>query len=503
VTGKPLPEEEYLRFDATGQAELVRRGEVAPSELVEAAIARIERLNPRVNAVIHRMDESARRAAGDTLPDAPFRGVPLLLKDLLSPVAGEPFRAGSRFLLEYVPPHDSELVRRYRRAGFIFLGKTNTPEFGLTPFTEPALFGPTLNPWDPTRTSGGSSGGSGAAVACGMVPVATGGDGGGSIRIPASCCGLFGMKPTRGRVPTGPDFGEIWQGAVVEHVLCRSVRDSAAILDATAGADPGAPYVAPPPARPFQEEVGREPGRLRIAFTDRPWLGGAVDPECAEALRDTARLLERLGHDVLEASPRFDGREFARAFLAMICGELRGDIEEAERILGRRATARDFEPATWALALLGAAMPAAQFSRAVRLLQRTAREIAPFFERFDVLLTPTVSRPPFPTGALQPTGQEQFLLEILGRLGAGRLLRLAGVLEQAADKVFEFIPWTPVINATGQPAMSVPICWSRDGLPLGMHFVGRFGDEGTLYRLAGQLEQVRPWAGRWPAMATP
>jgi amidase len=187
----------------------------------------------------------------------------------------------------------------------------------------------------------------------------------------------------------------------------------------------------------------------------------------------------------------------------MICGELRGDIEEAERILGRRATARDFEPATWALALLGAAMPAAQFSRAVRLLQRTAREIAPFFERFDVLLTPTVSRPPFPTGALQPTGQEQFLLEILGRLGAGRLLRLAGVLEQAADKVFEFIPWTPVINATGQPAMSVPICWSRDGLPLGMHFVGRFGDEGTLYRLAGQLEQVRPWAGRWPAMATP
>ena len=501
MTGTALSDADYLARDATGLAELVRRGEVSPLELVEMAIGRIERMNPRVNAVIHRMDESARRAAGAPLPDGPFRGVPLLLKDLLSTVAGEPFRCGSRFLASYVAPHDSELVRRYRRAGFVLLGKTNTPEFGLTPFTEPALFGPTLNPWDLTRTAGGSSGGSAAAVACGMTPVATGGDGGGSIRIPASCCGLFGMKPTRGRLPTGPDFGEIWQGAVVEHVLCRSVRDSAAILDATAGPDPGAPYAAPEPAGPFREEVGREPGPLRIAFTDQPWLGHGVDAECSAALHDTARLLESLGHEVEEAGPRLDGPGFARAFLTMICGELRGDIEEAETVLGRRATAADFEPATWALALLGRATSAATFSRAVRALQRTAREIAPFFDRYDVLLTPTLSRPPVPTGALQPLPGERLLLELLGGIGSGRLLRAAGVLEEMADKVFDFIPWTPVINATGQPAMSVPLGWSREGLPLGMHFVGRYGDEATLYRLAAQLEAARPWANRWPEVA--
>jgi amidase len=310
------------------------------------------------------------------------------------------------------------------------------------------------------------------------------------------------MKPTRGRLPTGPDFGEIWHGAVVEHVVCRSVRDSAAILDATAGPDAGAPYAAPEPARPFREEVGREPGRLRIAFTDRPWLGHEVDAECAAALRDTAQLLEGLGHAVEEASPAFDGPGFARAFLTMICGELRCDIEEAETVLGRRATGADFESATWALGLLGRATPAAAFARAIRSLERTAREIAPFFDRHDVLLTPTVSRPPVPTGALQPRPAERRLLGLLGGIGSGRLLRVARLLEQTADKVFDFIPWTPVINATGQPAMSVPLGWSREGLPLGMHFVGRYGDEATLYRLAAQLEAARPWANRWPAAAT-
>ena len=498
MSGKPLSQDEYLRHDAIGLAELVRRGEVAPIELVETAIARIELINPRVNAVIHRMDGSARSSAQGDLPDGPFRGVPFLLKDLVSPVAGEPFRCGSRFLADYVAPHDSELVRRYRQAGFVFLGKTNTPEFGLTPVTEPRLFGPTRNPWDLTRTSGGSSGGSAAAVATGMVPVASGGDGGGSIRIPAACCGLFGMKPTRGRLPTGPDFGEIWHGAVVEHVLARSVRDSAAILDATAGPDPGAPYEAPQAARPYLEEVRREPGQLRIAFTDRPWLGNSVDPECSTALRDTARLLESLGHSVEEASPELDGRAFARAFLTMICGELRGDIEDAEAALRRRAGPRDFEPATWALALLGRSISAARFSRAIRLLQRTSRQVAPFFERYHVLLTPTLSRPPVLTGSLQPTPKEEFLLKLLGGLRAGSVLRLAGILEQTADKVFEFIPWTPVSNATGQPAMSIPLHWTPAMLPVGLHFIGRFGDESTLYRLAGQLERARPWFDRRP-----
>jgi amidase len=493
--------EEYLAHDATGLAELVRRREVTPSELVETAIGRIERQNPRINAVIHRMDGSARTVAAGPLPEGPFRGVPFLLKDLIAAVQGEPLRCGSRLLEGYVPAHDSELVRRYRAAGFVFLGKTNTPEFGLTPVTEPAYFGPTNNPWDLTRTSGGSSGGSAAAVASGMVPVASGGDGGGSIRIPAACCGLFGMKPTRGRVPTGPDFGEIWHGAVVEHVVARSVRDSATILDATAGPDPGAPYTAPPPERPFLEEVRRAPGRLRIAFTAEPWLGHTVHPDCVQALTGTARLLERLGHDVEEASPVFDGPAFARAFLAMICAELRADLDEAETVLGKTATPRDLEPATWALGLLGRAMPAPQLSRAIRLLQRTARELAPFFARYDVLLTPTTSAPPVPTGSLQPTPSERALLEMLGGLRAGRLLRALGILERTADKVFEFIPWTPVINATGQPAMSVPLAWNAEGLPIGLHFIGRYGDEATLYRLAGQLEEAQPWFDRLPPLA--
>jgi len=499
--GKPLSDREYLEHDALGLAELVRRKELTPAELLETALARIERLNPRVNAVIHRLDEAARATARGPLPEGPFQGVPLLLKDLLSGVAGEPFECGSALLRGFRAPHDSELVRRYRRAGFVLAGKTNTPEFGLTPVTEPATRGPTCNPWDLTRTSGGSSGGAAAAVASGMVPVAGGGDGGGSIRIPASCCGLFGMKPTRGRVPTGPDFGELWQGAVVEHVVTRSVRDSAAVLDATAGPDPGAPYYAPPPERSFLEETRRPPGRLRIAFTAQPWLGGVVDPECSAALRAAARLLESLGHEVEEASPVFDGAGFARAFLTMICGELAGDIGEAERAVGRRAGPGNLEPATWALTLLGRSMPAARFSAAVRVLERTARKIAPFFARYDVLVTPTVSAPPVPIGALQPTPRERALLVLLGALRSGALLRGARVLEQTAAKVFDFIPWTPVINATGQPAMSVPLAWSAAGLPLGIHCVGRYADEATLYRLAAQLEQARPWFARLAPLA--
>jgi amidase len=501
MTGSPLSDQEYLRHDATGLAELVRRKEVSPEDLVETAVGRIDRLNPQVNAVIYRMDEAARAQLRTGVPEGPFRGVPLLVKDLISTIAGEPYCCGSRFLQGYVPPNDSELIQRYRRGGFVFLGKTNAPEFGLTPVTEPELFGPTNNPWDLSRTSGGSSGGSAAAVASGMVPVATGGDGGGSIRIPASCCGLFGMKPTRGRVPTGPDIGEIWHGAVVEHVLTRSVRDSAAILDATAGADAGAPYAAPHQERPFLEETRREPGKLRIAFTDRAWLGGAVHPDCLLALRETAHALEGLGHHVEEATPSFNGRAFARAFLTMIVAELAGDIADAEVLLGKQARPSDFEPATWGLTLLGRALPASQFSQAIRRLQRTAREIAPFFSTYDVLLTPTVAAPPVPTGSLQPTGTERGLLKLLGGLRAGAVLRMAGILEQTADKVFEFIPWTPVVNATGQPAMSVPLCKNAGGLPIGMHFIGRFGAEATLYRLAAQLERARPWLMDLPPLA--
>ncbi|MGH7561457.1 MAG: amidase [Gemmatimonadales bacterium] len=501
MSGTVLPDEVYLRHDGLGLAALVRRGDVSPLELVETALARIERLNPRINAVIHRMDEAARAAARAPLPDGPFRGVPFLVKDLVALVAGEPYRAGSRFFEGFVPPADSEAVRRYRAAGFVLAGKTNTPEFGLTPTTEPERFGPTRNPWDLTRTAGGSSGGSAAAVAAGLVPIAGGGDGGGSIRVPAACCGLFGLKPTRGRVPTGP-YGEIWHGAVVEHVITRSVRDSAAVLDAIQGPDTGAPYVAPEPARPFLEEAAREPGRLRIAFTSRPFLTGRVEAEMSAAVSETARLLESLGHTVEEAAPRVDAHGFARAFLTMICGELRADIQETEAVVGRRAARRDFEPGTWALALLGSSIAASEFTRAIRYLERAAREIGAFSEQWDVLLTPTVSEPAVPLGALLPTSAERRLLEITGRLRSPRLLRAAGLLDQMAAKVYAFIPWTPIANVTGQPAMSVPLAWTATGLPIGLHFVGRFGDEATLFRLAGQLERARPWGDRLPPLAT-
>ena len=496
-----LSDPDYLAHDATGLAELVRRGEVTPLELVETALARIERLNPQVNAVIHRMDQSARGIARGPLAEGPLRGVPFLVKDLMATVRGEPFTCGSGFLRGYRASQDAEIITRYRRAGLIFLGKTNTPEFGLTPFTEPAAFGPTRNPWDLTRTAGGSSGGSAAAIASGMVPVASGGDGGGSIRIPAACCGLFGLKPTRGRTPVGPVYGEAWRGAAVEHVLSRSVRDSAALLDATLGPDPGAPYFAAPPERPYGEELTREPGRLTIAFTLRPWLGDEVHPDCRAAVLETAHLLEGLGHTVEEASPEFDGPGFARAFLTMICTELRGDLDELEGQIGRQGRASDFEPATWALLLLGRAIPGAEYARAVRFLQRTARKVAPFFDRYEVLLTPTVNAPPVPIGALQPTPKERASLLVLGRIGSGKLLRSAGLIDQMAEKVFDWIPWTPLANVTGQPAMSVPLCWNGEGLPLGMHFMGRYGDEGTLFRLAAQLERARPWFARLPRIA--
>jgi amidase len=490
---------DYDTYDALGMAELVRRGELSPSQLVEEAIARIERLNPGLNAVIHTMYERGRREAEAGPPDGPFRGVPFLIKDLVAMVAGEPMRAGSRFLRDFVPDHDTELFARYRSAGLVTLGKTNTPELGLTPFTEPALFGPTANPWDSERTAGGSSGGSAAAVAAGMVPVAGGGDGGGSIRIPASCCGIFGLKPTRGRTPLGPDRGELWRGCVVEHVLSRSVRDSAALLDWTAGPDVGAPYVTPPPGAPYLTEAARDPAPLRIAFTTRPMLGPTVHPDCVEAVHDTVGLLQSLGHHLEEATPEFDGGAFARNFMVMIVGECRGEIEEAERLTGRRAGAPDFEGETWALGLLGKTLSAAEYVTATRLLQADARRIGRFFTRWDMLLTPTVSMPPPPTGSLLPPPRDRLLLRVVGRFGAGRVLRVLGLLDEAAATAFEFTPWTPVANVTGQPAMSVPLHWNRDGLPIGVQFMAPFGDEATLFRLAGQLERARPWFGRRPS----
>jgi amidase len=402
-----------------------------------------------------------------------------------------------------VPDHDSELVKRHKAAGLIVLGKTNTPEYGLLPVTEPELFGPSNNPWDLSRNTGGSSGGSAAAVAALMVPLAHASDGGGSIRIPAACCGVFGLKPTRGRTPLGPDIGDAWHGLDCEHVVSRSVRDSAAMLDATAGPDVGAPYYAPPPARPFLEEVATDPGPLRIAFTAQPLLPGVVHADCVQALEATVKLCQDLGHELVEATPPIDGHAFAKAFFTMVCGETRATIDEAADLFGRKATAGEFEAATWAVGLLGTKIPASEFARAVRYLKLTARQMGEFFQDYDVLLTPTLARPPVVTGELQPQGAEAFVMQLLGRLNAARLLSTVAGVDALAEEVFEFIPFTPVFNATGQPAMSVPLYWNDEGLPIGMHFVGRYADEATLFRLAGQLERARPWFDRVPPVCVP
>lgn len=489
---------EYDQYDGLGLAELVSHKEVQASELVEEAINRIEKLNPHLNAVIHKMYDLAREAANNKLPDGPFKGVPFLLKDLLVAYAGVPLHSGSRFHQDYVPDYDNELVRRFKAAGLIIIGKTNTPEYGLEPVTEPELFGPANNPWDLTRTTSGSSGGSAAAVAARLVPLAHGNDGGGSIRMPASCCGVFGLKPTRGRNPFGPVLGEVFQGLSCDHVLTRSVRDSAAILDATAGPDVGAPYVAPVPVRPFLAEVGADPSPLRIAFTAKPFLADFVHEDCVTGLAETVQLCRELSHEVEEAAPEIDGPGFVRAYLTLVCGETRANIEDAENYLGRKAKARDFEPATWILGLLGQKMSAGEFARALNLLRHTGRQMGQFFETYDVLLTPTLAMPPVVTGSLKPTPTMQAAMKLIASLNAGGLITTLGKLDEIAQQTFRFMPYTPLANASGQPAMSVPLHWNAAGLPIGMQFVGRFGDEATLFRLAGQLEQARPWQDRIP-----
>ena len=491
----------YSEKDGLGLAELVHQGEVTPLELVEEAIRRIETLNPQLNAVIHNMYDQARAAAQSGLPEGPFKGVPFLLKDLLAEFAGEPLRSGSRFFKDFVPSQDSELVRRFKSTGVIVVGKTNTPEFGIVPYTEPELFGPTNNPWDVGRTVGGSSGGSGAAIAAGMVPLASGGDGGGSIRIPSSCCGLFGLKPTRGRNPSGMIAGAYWFDIVVEHVLTRSVRDSAAMLDATHGYHTGAPHSPPPPALPYLEEIARDPGKLRIAFTPKPLLGRNMHPDCITGLEATVKLLEEQGHTLIEDAPVIDRLQVSIAMMTTTANGVAAEVAAAEKILGVKATRKDFEASTWALALIGRRMKASRFIQGLRTMEETSRTLGAFFEEYDLLLTPTLSTPPPLTGSLQVQGFQRTLVEILTRLNAGWVLDAAKLIETAAEDVFEFIPSTPLHNISGGAAMSVPLYWNQDGLPIGMHFMGGYADESKLFRLAGQLERAQPWFHQRPSVS--
>ncbi len=470
----------FVDLDATAQAELVRRKEVKPIELVDAAMERIERLNPAINAVVTPMYEEAQTVARGELPDGPFTGVPFLLKDIFASYGGVRMTSGSVFLRDHVPDHDSELVKRYKRAGLIILGKTNTPEFGLVPTTEPQLFGPTRNPWDTGRTAGGSSGGSAAAVASGMVAAAHGNDGGGSIRIPSSCCGLFGLKPTRARTPAGPDYGDIIGGLAIDHALTRSVRDSAALLDATAGPDIGDPYWAPPPARPFLREVGADTGRLRIAFSVEAPTGAAVHADCVRAVRDAAALCSDIGHEVEEAAPDVSAEMVLQPFMTVWESGCAMGVDGMALLSGRNATPDQFEILTWALYENGCRHSASDYLIAVALLQRVARDIGRFLVDYDLWLTPTLTEPPVPLGSFDSPPDNP----------------LQGFVRSA-----EFCPFTPIANFTGQPAMSVPLFWNNDGLPIGTHFMGRFGDEATLFRLAAQLEEARPWAKLRPPVS--
>ena len=474
--------EEILDLDATGQAELIRRKEIKPIELVEAAIERVEKLNPDLNLVITTLFDEAKTAAAGKIPDGPFAGVPFLMKDIGAFLAGAPMSMGTALLKGFVPDHDSELTKRFKRAGLIIIGKTNTPEFGLMPTTEPRLFGPSRNPWDIDKSTGGSSGASAAAVASRIVPMAHANDGGGSIRIPASCCGVFGLKPTRARNPLGPDFGDIMSGLVCEHAVCRSVQDSAALLDATSGPDIGDPYLAPAPARPFIEEVGADPGRLKIAFSTEILTGGAIHKDCLAAVNDVASLCRDLGHEVIEVNltPAGDQNDFMHAFNVLWFSGCASTINTIAGIGGITPQADYFEPLTWAIYEIGREFSASDYLMAVRTLQRASRDVCKFFMDYDVLLTPVLAEPPVNIGTFDAPESNPM---------------------QAWERVVEFAPFTAIFNATGQPAMSVPLYWNADNLPVGTHFAGRFGDEATLFRLAAQLEYARPWATRRPPIS--
>jgi amidase len=464
--------DELAFLDATAQADLVHRGDVQPVELVDAAIDRIERLDPKLNAVIHRRFDQARAEAAQVDRAAPFAGVPFLVKDAVCETAGDPYHLGMRFLKErgHRSDHDTWLAQRYRRAGFVFVGKTNLPELALMATTEPVAYGPSRNPWDLERSTGGSSGGAGAAVASGMVPAAHGNDMGGSIRVPASFCGLVGLKPTRGRTTIGPDFGEYWGQMTHEHVLTRSVRDTAAILDACAGPGPGDPYTAVPPTRPWRDEVGADPGRLRVALRTTQPSGAPVDPECATAVERTAAALAELGHEVREVEvPGLDA-DVMTPYGVMLSVHIASELDRIGALVGTPITGDDVEPATWAFAEQGRQVTGTQLVEATHAMQGWARGVATVWSDVDLVVTP----------------QSAVLPPELGRMGTD------------FDVLFGVVAFTIPFNVTGDPAMSLPLHWSAAGLPVGVQLVAPQGREDVLVRVGAQLEQALPWADRLP-----
>jgi Asp-tRNA(Asn)/Glu-tRNA(Gln) amidotransferase A subunit family amidase len=470
---------EFEEFDAIALGEIVRKGYLPASDVLDEVIARIEAVNPKLNAIVYKMYDQARETIARGLPAGPLSGVPYMLKDLGALYTGSPTTSGSRFFADYVADHDSTMTARLRGAGLVICAKTASPEFGQTTTTESALFGQTRNPWHREFSAGGSSGGAAAAVAARILPAAHATDGGGSIRIPASCCGLFGLKPTRARTPHGPDFGEGWSGASIAHAVTRSVRDSAALLDAVHGPEAGDPYCAPYFLGKYLVEAGKAPRKLKIALTTTSFNGSEVDRECAAAANDAARLCESLGHQLEEARPEINGPELAEAQRMIVICNIRVAVDSRAQQLGRAYTTDDLEPMTLASVKAADKVTGADYARSIQSIHRAGRVVGRFFEKYDVLLTPTMATTVLPLGlaSLKHLADEHFRIPLLRTIG-----------------------FTALFNAAGNPAMSVPLAWSKSGLPIGIQFAGRFGDEATLFRLASQLEQARPWADRKPTL---
>ena len=491
---------EYRQYDALGLAELISQGEITAAELLDLAIARAEAVNPSINAIIHPLYEHAREQLEKEGANAnsPFAGVPFLIKDLGLHLQGTPTRIGSRSTPSGPSAASSYLVNSFEEAGLLIFGKTNTPEFGLTPFTEPELFGPTRNPWNTAYTAGGSSGGSASAIAAGIVPMATASDGGGSIRMPASCCGLFGIKPSRGRLSLGPGSGEMWGGAVVEGCNSRSVRDSAAFLDHYSKTGPGELYHAAQPVQPFSHEITQAPGTLRIAYSFEHPLGLPVDAACKQAIESTAELLAELGHEVEAVPLPYEREDLTRTFLYHIMGEVSAELRRVGQARGSKVRRSEVEENTFALAMLGDHISGGDYAYYRSQWNDLARRQGRFHQTYDCLLTPTVALAPFPIGSLQGTPAEQMMIKILNRLRLGQLLKAN--IEQLAEKVFGYMPYTPIANMTGQPAMSVPLHWTDQQLPVGVMFSSAIYREDILFRLAAQLEQGRPWKDKLAAV---
>ena len=488
---------EYANLDATALAGLIASGAVSAAEALDAAVMRLDAVNPRLGAVVMDWRERAREQVTAGVR-GPFAGVPFLLKDLAQNIGGLPETWGSRARQDERAHATSSVVHRWMHAGLVVLGKTNLPELALKAVTEPQLFGPCRNPWNLELTPGGSSGGAAAAVAAGIVPVAGASDGGGSIRIPAAYCGLFGLKPSRGRVSHAPEADEFWEGASSTHVLSRSVRDSAALLDIVAVPERGDPFVVAPSARPWAQEVGAEPGRLRIGFsTDSP-LGTPVHPDMRAAVERTGALLQDLGHHVEPAAPSIDGLQLAQSYLGIYFGHTAAEVRRCVREFGAKHT--DFELETRALAAIGESLPAAEYVSLRARWNDFARALAAFHAKYDLLLTPTTAQPPSRIGELETPGAQRIALRAVLALGLGGLLRRTGVVEDLARVNLARTPFTQLANLTGTPAMSVPLHVDSAGLPLGVQFLAAWGREDQLLRLAGQLEAAQPWIQRHAAL---